>query len=116
MKKIHMIRFANKKNITQNDILEKILDDKRLNLKLLEKYRPITHAQLKEKAPIEFLELNVRVLNTLSRTKSECLQSQKKKTIKVSPNCIIKTILTEEGLDQNYILLIKRPIEKIEIA
>ena len=49
-----------------------------------------THnAYLVKKKPLtEFLKLNVRVLNTLSRAKYECLQSQKKST-KVSPKQII---------------------------
>ena len=39
-----------------------------------------------------------------------------KKSIKVSPKRIIKTIQTKEGLDQNYILLIKRRIKRIKLA
>ena len=33
---------------------------------------------------------------------------RKKKSSKVSPERIIRTILNKEGLDQNFILLIKR--------
>ena len=44
-----------------------------------------------------------------------CLQSQKKSTL-VSPNQLIRMFLTKEGLNQNYILLIKRPLERIKLA
>ena len=40
----------------------------------------------------------------------------RKKSTLVSPNRIIGTILTKERLNQNYILLIKRPLERIKLA
>ena len=61
----------------------------------------------KKKTLTEFLQLNVRVLNKLNWANYEYLQNQKKST-KFSPKWIIKTILTKEGLNQNYILFTKR--------
>ena len=38
------------------------------------------------------------------------MPTESKKSTYVSPNQIIRTILTKEGLDQNYILLTARKI------
>ena len=56
------------------------LKKKRLKAyELLENNQTITYILPKEKkAPTEFFKQNVRVLSTLSRTKYEFLQSQKK--------------------------------------
>ena len=43
-----------------------------------------------------------------------CLKS--KKSTKVSPNWIIRLILTKERFDQNFISLIKKPLERIKLA
>ena len=104
-----MIQFANK-NITQIDIQEKISmkKEKSKTYILLENNQPIAYT---EKTTTEFLKVNVRMLNSLSRAKYKCLQSQKEST-SVSPYPIIRMILKKESLDQNYILLIKRPLER----
>ena len=44
------------------------------------------------------------------------MPTKSEKSIKVSLNWIIRTIPTKEGWDQNYILLIKRSIERIKLV
>ena len=51
-----------------------------------------TEKNKQTKTPVEFLKLNIRLLNKLSRAKYEYLQSQKKST-KFSTNRIIWTII-----------------------
>ena len=46
----------------------------------------------KKKTPTEFPKLNIKVFNTLSRVIYKRLESQKKST-KISPKRIIRTIL-----------------------
>ena len=85
-----MIQFVNKKCIPQTDTwAEKIPLKKKGKTKNIRtawnKSTNKCNVSSKEKTPTEFL--NVCALNTLSRVKSECLQSQKKST-SVSPNWI----------------------------
>ena len=44
------------------------------------------------------------------------LSESDKKSTNVSPKRIIKTFLKKEGMNQNHILLIKRRLERIELA
>ena len=93
-----LIEFANKKKkITQTDTWGKktSIKERLKTYLLLENNQPIMHAKPKEKTLTEFLKLNLRVLNTLSRMKYECLRNQKK-IYQVSSNWIIRMILTKE--------------------
>ena len=64
-----------------------------------------------KKKTTEFLKLNVRMFNTLSRAKYETLQSQKKST-EESPERIIWTFSTIGSLGQTTYLLIKNSSEE----